>query len=175
MFSTWLVIGCVSSSLPHGSKQHESGSRSILDLALADTNVISERRAIELDLVGDEWRKGVTPRPGDINISRSQRESALALRILDSLQTRLQSMEPSMLLMSLKTVPYGDSGDFSGVAYYVYMVGNARIMDILNNKSRAEIQALSEYRNDRQVIFLGDNGPVGTVGDFVRNTLLDNQ
>lgn len=130
-------------------------------------------KVAEQDQPDDEWRTGPESRPGRHNVSRSKRESDLAVELLDEIKPKIKQMFARQLLDSIKTYSPLTESTFPSVAYYVYLIGNQMIMKELQSRPESELRSLREFRNDQREAWTGDNGPPCSIGDFIRIDLLD--
>jgi hypothetical protein len=164
-----LASGCGSKN-PQAEIPAQSTKPSLLDEILASDNIVLRINAAQQDQPSDEWRDD--SRGGRYNATRSQRASDLALKLLDTLPPRLRTLSAQQLVDALKVSPDGQEESFSGVAYYVYLIGNTMIMNELKAKPRSELEKLWNLRKDRRSIYTGDSGGMWTIGDLVTHHLL---
>lgn len=164
-----LILGsCMQTRQP--SRPSPSAHESVvLDDLLKGSSTASRVREVERDLPADAWRAGGHTRPRPVNLSRVEREAALACELLEPLKSALAKMSAEQLLHSLKTIPYGSAETFSGVAYYVYRDGNRLILEELSSRPAYQLESLQRFENDSRVPFTGDSGGYLTVGEIVRS------
>ncbi len=142
----------------------------LLDRLLADGDVPAKIKAAEQDLPGDEWR--ASPKVGRYNASRSRRASEIAQGLLETLPARLKQMSAQQLVQELKvSPPNGPYPSFDGTAYYVYMIGDHKIMEELMRRPKAEVELLRGLGNDTRMIYTGESGG-GSIGELVTWGLL---
>jgi len=148
--------------------------RTVLEKLLVSKDFARRVKQVEQDLPTDTWTKGSESKPGRLNSSRSQRESALANELITKWTPKLKKMSAIKLLGELKTFPYGTVPEnFSGVAYYVNRDGNKAIIKELSTRNQNELQPLRGFQDDQSEVFTGDDGPPSSVGDIVRSILLE--
>lgn len=170
-FLTSVLIGCSYSRQLNTVSPTTPPQRTVLEELLASEDFARRVQQVEQDLASDTWTNG--SRPGRLNSSRSEREFALANELIAQFSQKFKSMSARELLGALKTSPYGTvPEDFPGVAYYVNRDGNKAIIKELSTRNRNELQALRRFQDDQSEVFTGDDGPPCSVGDSVRNILL---
>ena len=148
--------------------------RTILDEALARTDLHDEWALADRDLPSDIWT--THPKIGRVNDSRFHREMGVTHKLLDGIKPKVQSMSTPELLDSLKVLPPGASyAKLPGVVYYVWRDGNEMIMDELKRRPKSDLEALRSHTNDLRTVFTDDSGEYLTVGDVVHRTLGDKQ
>jgi hypothetical protein len=169
-----LIVGCHSASSLSPEDRRTLERRTILDEALARTDLQEEWALADRDLPSDVWT--THPKIGRVNDSRFKREMGVTHKLLDGIKPRVQSMGAPELLDSLKVLPPGAFyAKLPGVVYYVWRDGNEMIMEELKRRSKDELEALRSHTNDLRTVFTDDSREYLTVGDVVHRTLGDKQ
>jgi hypothetical protein len=163
-----LAFGASCNSARTSKALHEN---TVLDRVLMSQEVILRIRSIEQDLPGDVWQVGPSSRPGRHNTSRATREVRCADELLREIQPRLKDISARDLFNSIVLEKRVFSSPISGVAYYVYMLGNDMIIRELAGRPPPELNVLRRHQDDYRETFTGDNGPSRTLRDIVRFTL----
>ncbi len=164
-------IACAPSRQSSLQISSQNGISVLTALLITEEARIRIERA-QRDLPADVWVSGSVGRPGLYNRSRTDRESQVAQELLASLDPKLRKFSAKSLLDSIKTTSPIPTEEISGVAYYVYLVGNHAIMRELSKRPRSELMSLEAYKSDTRPIFTGDAGGYATIGDFIKETLL---
>jgi hypothetical protein len=136
----------------------------LLDRALLAPERSNDVQAAERDLPGDKWATD----PWRANLTREDREHAVALQILAGIRPTLKTMSARDLVSSLKVVPQevGGSG-FPGVAYYVYLDGNQMILDEIRTRPRVQIRDLAASADTKSEVFAGAQGPGDSLAEVL--------
>lgn len=158
-----VLCGCTS---PH--RPAAASSRGILDEVLAKPAHASAVQQAERDLPADEWEDT----PYRHNVSRFQRESAVALAMLRETAPKLKKMSVTELVRSLKVTSRDDLGGFNGVAGDVFEWGNAMIIAEIQLRPKEELKVLSGLAEENVVVYEGTQGPGDTLAMLIHSRLL---
>ena len=116
------------------------------DEVLSKTEFAGTIEHAEHDLASDVW----VNMPRRVNVTRTDRESAVAAKILEDVRPKLQRMSVPELVRAMKLVPYGNlTSSFTGVAYFVYRDGNRMIINEIRARPTRELQSLPNLANDK--------------------------
>lgn len=146
----------------------------ILDEVLLGKQFSEDIAKVQRDLPQDEWRNT----PQKQNVSRSAREAAVANTMLGGVELRLKAMTVTELVKSLKTLSYPDgvmTHKFAGVEYYVYEIGNQRILHEIMSRPKSELEILPKLADDGVVVFEGAQGPGDTLTEVINSRILRNK
>jgi hypothetical protein len=164
------AFGCRQSNSMSPEDRRVLDRQTILDEALTNSYSKAEYDQAERDLPTDTWQ--TNRKEGRYNQSRLDRDMKLVQMSLDNLKPRLKHMSAHQLLSNLKVLPPLSSSLYGPiVVVYTYDNGNQMIIEELEQRSRAELEALrSQTNDDNKVAFDGD-GPDLTVGNLVKRLI----
>ena len=134
----------------------------ILDKALHKAAYADAIRQAERDLPTDEWHDT----PWRYNITRGQREWAVARQILAEISPEAKKMSVTQLVRSLKVTSRFAPDDFGGVAGCVYQSGNAMLIAEIQSRPESELKVLPSLTDEWLDLYEGPQGP-GDSLDFV--------
>jgi hypothetical protein len=126
----------------------------------------------EQDLAVDEWR--TNPMSGRFNYSRSERLTPIIRDVLGEVEPQSEKMNAGELLAQLKTFPQLSAGgdvDPATAAYYVYVMGNRKIVALLDKRPKSEFEDLRMFKDDSNEPFDGVQGGAMSIGALIRSHL----
>jgi hypothetical protein len=139
----------------------------LFDQVLAREDIVRRLKEAEQDLATDEWSTNRIS--GRVNNSRSNRIWPISKDVLDEVEPQLEKMNAGELLAQLKTFPLlMGHVDRATTAYDVYVMGNRKIIALLDKRPKREFEALRKYKDDLNETFDGLQGCPWSIGSIIR-------
>jgi hypothetical protein len=163
------LLGCDTRERSETSPKKDANV-GILENILHDKRYADAIKNAERDLPGDTWYD----LPWHQNVSRTDRESVVAEKMIDSVRGKLKLMSAADLVRSLKVLsrPESMSYTFRGVALDVYQYGNHEILTEIKSRPKAELESLRPLADSSVEVYEGLQGPGDSLADVILHRIL---